>query len=388
MPFWAYDPEEEEWIDILAYREPKEELAGRKLVCPHCGVEMVIRHGPIVIQHFAHRMRCPYADWRKPTTPEHHAAVTTLIETLSRDPFWGVATIEPGRPLPAARRIPDVLATFPDGLRVAHECQISPITPYRLDRRTAAYIRARIPVFWWFRAGYLDARPPDLKWTVLAWQRVILELGIVKPPPPDPAGHAYHTMPTEVRLLVRFPDRPEVYRLDGSQGLPSWVHRRAWQWVLWMPVYDMWRGIREWYGAEAVYRHLGPVWRERFTPEDVEGMLVGMWEIGVMAAGPEGRWMPQYLPDFDFRHWSRWLRGQRGEEGLQESPSILSVRYHCEWWTERLEGATTPEELRGVGEQIRLTEHNPEVRERLRPVYRRRMRELKRRGDGPRMGGI
>ena len=156
-------------------------------------------------------------------------------------------------------------------------------------------------------------------------------MGIVKPPPPDPAGHAYHTMPTEVRLLVRFLDRPEVYRLDGSQGLPSWVRQRAWRWVLWIPVYGMWRGIREWYGAEAVYRYLGPVWQERFTPEDVEGVLVEMWKIGLVGAGPNGTWMPQYLPDFDFRHWPRWLRERSREEDLQEGPLALLARYHCEW---------------------------------------------------------
>ena len=378
MPFWAFDLEQEEWIDILRYREPKRELAGRKLVCPYCGVKMIIRHGPIVVQHFAHRMRCPYADWRGPTTPEHHAAVTTLIEWLSEDPFWEVATVEPGRPLPEIRRIPDVLVTFPDGLRVAHECQISPITPSRFWERSGDYLRLGIPVFWWFRIGYLGARTADLKQGVLEIQGVMLELDIVKPPPPDPAGHAYHTMPEEVRFLASFPDHLAVFRFDGPEEPSDRVRRRVWRRVLLVPVYAMWRGIREWYSAEAVYRHLGPLWQERFTVEDVEALLVEMWRIGLMTAGPEGTWMPQYLPDeWVAPDWKRWLREQEWTGAQRENPAELSVRYHCDWWTRRMRAARTPEELEEVRQQIRDYEHNPEVRRRLRPVYRERMRELR-----------
>ena len=384
MPFWAFDPEEEEWIDILAYREPKRELAGRELVCPYCGVEMVIRHGFTVVRHFAHRMRCPYADWRGPTTPEHQAAVTTLIEWLSEDPFWGVATVEPGRPLSEVRRIPDVLVTFPDGLRVVHECQVSPITVERFEGRTSAYFRAGIPVFWWFRSGYLYRRPFDLRRGVLAWQGVILELGIVKPPPPDPAGHAYRTMPTEVRLLLRFPDRPGVYRLDGRRALPSWVPRRAWRWVLWSLLPDVWPRRLQVAGSDAqtLYRSLALIWRKRFTVQDVEEVLVEMWRKGALVAGPEdGEWMPQYIPDkWVALDWKRWLRGQERTGAHQESPVKLSVRYHCDWWTRRMRAARTLAELEEIGQQIRDYERNPEVRRRLRPVYRERMGEL--RGTG------
>ena len=52
----------------------------------------------------------------------------------------------------------------------------------------------------------------------------------------------------------------------------------------------------------------------------------------------------------------------------------LSTRYHCEWWAEHFEKATTPDELHAVGETIADVERNELVRERLHTLYRERLR--------------
>jgi len=57
----------------------------------------------------------------------------------------------------------------------------------------------------------------------------------------------------------------------------------------------------------------------------------------------------------------------------------LSTRYHCEWWAEHFEKATTPDELHAVGETIADVERNELVRERLHTLYRERLRRLRQR---------
>ena len=59
-------------------------------------------------------------------------------------------------------RIIDVAFETPTGLILAHECQLSPITPDELDERTTDYQSVGIDVVWWF--GYRADTPENHAW--------------------------------------------------------------------------------------------------------------------------------------------------------------------------------------------------------------------------------
>ncbi|RLI51575.1 MAG: hypothetical protein DRO93_15995, partial [Candidatus Thorarchaeota archaeon] len=162
-------------VCILDYENPRQELAAEDLVCPHCDGPMIIRHGLIRAPHFAHLSRCPYEGWHEPETPEHRAFKRAVREYLLRDPFWKEAQVALEVRIPQAHRIADVFVTFPTGWRVAHECQVSPITQEELIARSRAYREAGIDVMWWFESGRLEQSRKWLPDWLLRFQGVILE---------------------------------------------------------------------------------------------------------------------------------------------------------------------------------------------------------------------
>jgi len=370
MPFVAADAETGERINALHYRQPKEELAGRRFICPFCQVEMLIRHGAVNRPHFAHRLHCPYADWAHAETPEHLATKETLAAWLHEDPFWREATIELEVRLPEAHRIADILVTFPDGTQVAHECQISRLSRKQFAARTRAYAQMEILVLWWFRTGYLKWVRHDLIQAIVDQQGTRLGISFQKRRRQADEQHpVYHTWPHRVDLWVYYPGMDITDDRLRLQGLElSWDDRQeVWRSVLWMPVRRVLASTADWCEFYDIHRQLHPSWQDRLRHRDLECLLSTYWSRGAVVAGPQETWRLPYLPGWRAHDWYHWLSKQ--PDGIV-SDDELSEDYHYAYWRPRLERATTLEELRAVGEAIGRTERNPLVLDRLRTLYR------------------
>jgi hypothetical protein len=305
---------------------------------------------------------------------------------LRQNPFWREADIDTEQKIPQARRVPDVLTIFPDGTRVAHECQLSPITEERFRERSASYKEAGVAVFWWFDGDYLlRMQKINLQRVVCGHQGVLLLVRLKRGPNPyrhDPGHRRHHTWPEEVGLWLNHDDLTgdEFRRLTGEPSLPVEAQRRVWLPVLWHPVYRVLKEAEGWLDQNKIHARLHPVWQARFTAKDVDELLITQhWGRGQVVAGPGGGWLLPYLPGFDSLRWWAWRDRQKVPEGVEDKYLELSTRYHCEWWAERFEKATTPDELHAVGETIARIERNELVREWLRPLYRKCLERLKRR---------
>ncbi len=396
MPFVAFDRERGERINILHYLRPKEELAGRTLVCPLCKGEMIIRHGTRVIRHFAHRTLCPYAGWTAPETPEHLAAKETLYAWLRQDPFWGAGEVELEVPIPEIRRVADILVTLPDRSRVVHECQTSRITPEDFRRRSSAYLGMGIAVFWWFKRSYLwMSRNIELLRGIEAVQGVKLAVSLRRSRKHDGESHLYHVWPERVTLLVLGCGKDVCY-LNWGNPVPEVLQREIWRPALWASVYPVLKELDElpdleaicaqsphklrkllasaWLNSEEIYKRLHPFWKGIFTLEDLKAVLHRMWELGYVVAGPDDRWRLPYHPDFKREQWETWSL-MKGSGPLDRAE--LSRIYHQSLWERRLKGAASLEKLREIGKEIAVREYNLSVRRGLRDIYRERLKILK-----------
>ncbi len=82
-----------------------------------------------------------------------------IAKTLKAElPEYSLAQIEYEFPIPEVRRIADVVAKFPNGWIVAHECQLASITVEELEKRTEDYLYAGVDVIWWLGKA-ADASP-------------------------------------------------------------------------------------------------------------------------------------------------------------------------------------------------------------------------------------
>lgn len=165
MPFVAIHAETEERIDITEIENPREVLRSGDCVCQLCGEPLIVKAGLIVTPHFAHYAECTSDYQSHPETPAHREAKRLLRQYL-RDEFaeYANAKIEIEVPIPEARRVADVMATFPMGWRVAHEIQLSSITTRGLQERTNDYSNAGIDVVWWL--GKSADTPANRRWCV------------------------------------------------------------------------------------------------------------------------------------------------------------------------------------------------------------------------------
>lgn len=142
------------WIDA------SDASKGHVYRCPGCAAVVILKKGRIVIDHFAHKppTDCGYA---KGETREHRSGKIAL-----RDSFRarGIQA-EVERPVlsVAGDRRADVLVypPTPKHRHIAIELQHQSIDLDQIERRTAAYVAAGVPVLWvpLLRKDYLD----DLK---------------------------------------------------------------------------------------------------------------------------------------------------------------------------------------------------------------------------------
>jgi len=175
MPLTAKRRSTGEVICILDYEAPRRDVPADDLVCPFCGERMILRAGPLRAAHFAHRRRCAYEGWYEPESAEHRAFKEAVWRYLKADAFWEEGQVEMEVPIPEARRVADLLVTFPNGWRVAHECQVSRIGLEELKARSGAYLDAGIDVLWWFTHERLREARKWLPGWLLRFQGVVLE---------------------------------------------------------------------------------------------------------------------------------------------------------------------------------------------------------------------
>ena len=173
MPFIAKHKTTGERIDITRLENPRSVLGASDVVCPICDHAMTIKAGAIKRHHFAHmpgREDCPYAIYSAGETQEHRDAKELLRSEMSQ--MFGeytdaVGELEVYLPemLNAKWRIADVLFTFPNGWRIAHEAQLAAISTEDLAARTEDYNSQGIDVFWWFGRDALKQRA-NLEWSM------------------------------------------------------------------------------------------------------------------------------------------------------------------------------------------------------------------------------
>jgi competence protein CoiA len=118
---------------------------GNAYRCPKCGEEVVLKKGRIVVHHFAHKTGGD-CSWAVGETREHMTAKRLLANGMRRRGL--TAEIEKVVISIDGDRRADVLITCSSGKSAAVEIQHTPIAYQEIERRTSAYIQAKIPVAW------------------------------------------------------------------------------------------------------------------------------------------------------------------------------------------------------------------------------------------------
>lgn len=156
MPFIALEKNTNKRIDITQVKNPRLTLKNQDCICQLCGEPLIVRSefmrsGYLVQAHFYHYQGACKSKYEvHPESPEHLRCKELVAQAL-RAQFaeFSDATIEFEVVVPEANRVADILITFPMGWRVAHEIQLSPISPDKLEERTNAYNSTGIDVYWW-----------------------------------------------------------------------------------------------------------------------------------------------------------------------------------------------------------------------------------------------
>lgn len=150
MPLIARDKVTDQRIDITKIEDPRKALSANQVACQLCGADMIVIAGSRKINHFRHKVPCSSEYVGHPESNEHLATKAIIADKVAE---WmkefTYTTPELEVPIPEIKRVVDILFTFPNGWRVAHEVQLSPITVAELEQRTNDYLRAGIDVFWW-----------------------------------------------------------------------------------------------------------------------------------------------------------------------------------------------------------------------------------------------
>jgi len=167
MGLIAKNKKTEERINILDYKEPRQELKKDEIVCHLCDGDLIIKSGLIRMKYFAHKpnapCQCDYA--RHPESYEHLFFKKLLSENLAKE-FGEYLNAKPllEYPIHEVKRIADIVFQFPSGWLVAHEIQLSSITIEALDERTNDYRNAGIDIVWWL--GKSANTPTNRQWLI------------------------------------------------------------------------------------------------------------------------------------------------------------------------------------------------------------------------------
>jgi competence protein CoiA len=150
MPFVALDKITKERIDITKIENPRAELKSGEVICQLCEAPMIVKAGQIIRPHFAHFSDCQTDYNYHPQSPEHLLGKEMVANALkSHFSDYANADIDFEVRVPEVKRVADVMATFQNGWRQAHEVQLASITIGDLDQRTGDYYRAGVDVVWY-----------------------------------------------------------------------------------------------------------------------------------------------------------------------------------------------------------------------------------------------
>lgn len=113
--------------------------------CPGCEGDLVLKQGPIVIAHFAHKPPTS-CEWASAETIAHLQAKRLMANALRGRGLKAEVEFIVDT-LPGDRRA-DVMTWRPDGQMVAIEFQHTPISLSEIERRAFSYARANIAQIW------------------------------------------------------------------------------------------------------------------------------------------------------------------------------------------------------------------------------------------------
>ncbi|MEZ4865329.1 MAG: competence protein CoiA family protein [Caldilineaceae bacterium] len=148
MPFVAIHSESRRRVDVTSLANPRNDAPKGEYECPLCNGRMFLRVGYIKAAHFAHFAgECVTDIATHPESHEHLYAKRRIAEYLRRQP--DTESVELEVIIESALRRADIMLTTTNGCRVAHEVQLSPITPQELEARTNDYAAQGIDTFWW-----------------------------------------------------------------------------------------------------------------------------------------------------------------------------------------------------------------------------------------------
>jgi len=113
--------------------------------CPHCRGEVVLKKGPKVVHHFAHKPPTT-CTWAKGETRAHMEAKALLAEALTARGLRAEMEFIV-KALPNDRRA-DVMAWSPNENQIAFELQHTAIGREEIEARASSYARAGIAQIW------------------------------------------------------------------------------------------------------------------------------------------------------------------------------------------------------------------------------------------------
>ena len=150
-------------IDLTRIEDPRQVLSTEEYVCPLCEQPLQVRGRSLTDLYFAHAQPCTPHFLTHPETARH-AQGKRLIRQRVQAGFgqYRQAEIAFEVPVPELRQVVDVLATLPSGWRVAHACQLAPITTGELEGRSEACLQAGIDMVWWL--GELARTRSAVRW--------------------------------------------------------------------------------------------------------------------------------------------------------------------------------------------------------------------------------
>jgi len=126
---------------------------------------MFLRRSPRGRFHFFHQRSCTSDYQYHPETPEHLAGKSFIAKyVLPKLNEYAIFNHLFEEPLHEVKRIADIVIKFPMGWWVAHEIQLSAITPEELEERTRDYLNAGVDVIWWL--GKSANTEQNRKWAI------------------------------------------------------------------------------------------------------------------------------------------------------------------------------------------------------------------------------
>jgi len=151
MPLVALNKQTNERICILEHPEPRMTIRKEGLVCPYCHEPFLIVAGVQKQNHFRHKSVCTFTEYEAHPESEEHLYAKSIVRNALKEKYIGTKVeIDLEVPIPEAKRIADIMISYPMGWRRAYEIQLSPITPFNLEKRINDYRNAGVDVIWYF----------------------------------------------------------------------------------------------------------------------------------------------------------------------------------------------------------------------------------------------